>query len=108
MIHRVTHIIISAAVLSLALMAYLSWSSASPSTTVSNSSQQCQQLLSSSENVQTRAQCQTASGQLTWERWFKGKSRSAQFHFIDLFELLFSSNDKSRNSSDHFQQQSSL
>tara|TARA_Y100001963_G_scaffold46756_1_gene65916 strand:- start:2904 stop:3155 length:252 start_codon:yes stop_codon:yes gene_type:complete len=29
-----------------------------------------------------------SSGQQSWYSWFQGKSRSTQFHFIDLLELL--------------------
>ena len=29
-----------------------------------------------------------SSGQQNWYSWFQGKSRSTQFHFIDLLELL--------------------
>jgi len=43
---------------------------------------QCQQQL-----AQTAAQC-TEVDQQTWLSWFTGKSRSTQFHFVDLLELL--------------------
>lgn len=108
MLHNLKQTTRIAAFLGLLLSAYLLWSPASSSSTVNNSNQQCEQLLSASENVKTRTQCQSVSEQLTWMGWFKGESRSVQFHFIDLFELLFSSGEKSRNSNDHFQQQSSL
>lgn len=29
-----------------------------------------------------------SAGQQNWYSWFQGKSRSTQFHFIDLLELL--------------------
>ena len=44
---------------------------------------QCQSL-SNAEAVQ---QCLQTSQQ-SWLNWFQGKSRSTQFHFVDLLELL--------------------
>lgn len=35
----------------------------------------------------TSEQCLEAEQQ-NWLKWFKGKSRSTQFHFVDLLELL--------------------
>ncbi|MBZ9611181.1 hypothetical protein [Rheinheimera maricola] len=35
----------------------------------------------------TAEQCLEAEQQ-NWFKWFKGKSRSTQFHFVDLLELL--------------------
>lgn len=35
----------------------------------------------------TTEQCLEAEQQ-NWLKWFKGKSRSTQFHFVDLLELL--------------------
>lgn len=32
--------------------------------------------------------CANQRQELTWRSWFSGKSRSGQFHFIDLMELL--------------------
>ena len=53
-------------------------------------------VLSSYSNPQTG--CQTATdqqsatncsnSQQSWFSWFQGKSRSTQFHFVDLLELL--------------------
>lgn len=34
---------------------------------------------------------------VTWGSWLAGKSRSAQFHFLDLFELLFGSTNKKQH-----------
>lgn len=42
----------------------------------------------------TCATTDTDIRQITWSNWLSGKSRSAQFHFLDLFELLFGSSDK--------------
>lgn len=39
----------------------------------------------------------TTSGPQTWLNWFKGKSRSTQFHFVDLLELLNRLNSPSQN-----------
>lgn len=101
-------ITIMSAALSLAAAGFLLWAPASPVTSVSNSTQQCEKLLSSSETQHTAAQCQAPSNQVTWSNWAKGESRSAQFHFIDLFELLFSSSDSAKKSTERFNQQSSL
>jgi hypothetical protein len=32
--------------------------------------------------------CVTQEDDLSWRGWFSGKSRSGQFHFVDLMELL--------------------
>ncbi len=59
-----------------------------------NSTQRCEVLLDASELKQSSDQCQAPSAQVTWTNWFKGESRSTQFHFFDLIELLFSSSDE--------------
>lgn len=53
--------------------------------------EQCQQLLNASEDLSATQQCEKVAqtNELTWGTWFSGKSRSTQFHFLDLFELLF-------------------
>lgn len=38
-------------------------------------------------DVSTAPQCVNANQQ-SWFSWFQGKSRSTQFHFVDLLELL--------------------
>lgn len=38
-------------------------------------------------DVSTASQCVSANQQ-SWFSWFQGKSRSTQFHFVDLLELL--------------------
>ena len=59
-----------------------------------NSTQRCEVLLNASEIKQSSAQCQAPSTKVTWSNWFKGESRSTQFHFFDLIELLFSSSEE--------------
>ncbi|MBY6064381.1 hypothetical protein [Pseudidiomarina sediminum] len=57
----------------------------------------CQQLLNNSEDASTAQQCgqTTKTNELTWGTWLTGNSRSTQFHFMDLFELLFGSSERS-------------
>ena len=38
---------------------------------------------------------------VSWFDWVGGKSRSHQFHFLDLLELLYSSDDEERESFNH-------
>ncbi|WP_194756782.1 hypothetical protein [Aliidiomarina indica] len=48
-------------------------------------------------NKDPRAVSQTCTGSVNWFAWVSGKSRSAQFHFLDLLELtLGKSNDKNK------------
>ncbi|MDX1392512.1 MAG: hypothetical protein R3241_09030 [Rheinheimera sp.] len=44
---------------------------------------QCQSLADSS----AISECVNATGQ-SWFSWFQGRSRSTQYHFVDLLELL--------------------
>ncbi|MBV7315635.1 hypothetical protein [Shewanella sp. NIFS-20-20] len=39
--------------------------------------------------------CAIAAQQVSWSQWFSGNSRSMQFHFIDLLELIAQSTPKS-------------
>ena len=98
---------ISTFAIGIAAVSYLSLSPSSPVTSVSNTTQQCEQLLTHTESTAATTQCLAPSASVTWSNWVKGESRSAQFHFIDLFELLFSSNAQQR-SKQQFNQQSSL
>ncbi|TDP37565.1 hypothetical protein DEU29_10627 [Idiomarina aquatica] len=98
---------IATSIIGLAAVGYLFATPASPITSVSNSTQQCEQLLSNAETGDIKKQCVAAANEVTWTNWVKGESRSAQFHFIDLFELLFSSKDASQQKQ-RFNQQSSL
>jgi hypothetical protein len=50
-------------------------------------------MLSSTTQCQSLAQAAAVEecikvAQQSWYSWFKGKSRSTQFHFVDLLELL--------------------
>ncbi|MRJ42883.1 MULTISPECIES: hypothetical protein [Idiomarina] len=65
-------------------------------TTASNYTQQCEQLLDVSEQHSSLEACVAPAKQVSWHAWFTGQSRSTQFHFLDLFELLFNSKDKSK------------
>src|SRR5690554_46400 len=50
---------------------------------------ECEAMLKNSEHTNVQAACQAPEQSVTWAAWFSGKSRSTQFHFLDLFELLF-------------------
>lgn len=50
---------------------------------------ECETMLQNSEHVDAKNICQAPEQNVTWGSWFSGKSRSTQFHFLDLFELLF-------------------
>ncbi|MDX1705349.1 hypothetical protein [Pseudidiomarina sp.] len=63
-------------------------SNPAPQVEAANLTQQCDQLLERAETDQARLVCKTASEEVTWSSWFTG-SRSTQFHYLDLFELLF-------------------
>lgn len=38
--------------------------------------------------------CASQASDLSWKTWITGQSRSNQFHFVDLFELLHGHKDK--------------
>ncbi|PYE32364.1 hypothetical protein DFP83_10689 [Idiomarina fontislapidosi] len=59
-----------------------------------NSTQRCEVILNASELEKSSEQCQAPSTQVTWANWLRGESRSTQFHFFDLLELLFSSSEE--------------
>lgn len=65
--------------------------------TITASEESCKKLLNNSEQPAAMQQCVTAKSDndLSWGNWFRGGSRSTQFHFLDLFELLFGNNDHS-------------
>lgn len=54
-----------------------------------NLTQQCDAVMHNLESKQGSA-CDAPSEQVTWHSWATGQSRSTQFHFFDLLELLFS------------------
>lgn len=60
---------------------------------------ECQKLLANSEQPQNSQQCaaQVSQNELSWVSWLSGRSRSTQFHFLDLFELLFEESNRSQN-----------
>lgn len=86
---------LSIVTLSLTLMAFAAVAAVTPSTLFAqqNATQQCQQLLTGSENSQAKKECELAAEEVTWGDWLKGHSRSVQFHFFDLIELFSSSSD---------------
>lgn len=53
--------------------------------------EECTAMMQNSEQKNAQTLCQTPEQSVTWTSWFSGKSRSTQFHFLDLFELLFGS-----------------
>ena len=80
---------------SLALAAFTAFAIVSPSSLVAqqNPTQRCQQLVTEKDQSNTSVECQLAADQVTWFSWLKGDSRSVQFHFFDLIELISSSTD---------------
>ena len=83
---------------SLALAAFTAFALVSPSSLMAqkNATQKCQQLMTESEQNSNSTQCQLAAEQVTWFNWLTGDSRSVQFHFFDLVELISSSSDNSK------------
>ncbi|RUO48564.1 hypothetical protein [Pseudidiomarina donghaiensis] len=57
---------------------------------------ECEALMKNSEHVEAQSICQAPEQSVTWGGWFSGKSRSTQFHFLDLFELLFASGESNQ------------
>lgn len=52
----------------------------------------CVKMLENTEKPSAAQQCavqRAAEQELSWSNWLFGGSRSTQFHFLDLFELLF-------------------
>ncbi|WP_126773540.1 hypothetical protein [Pseudidiomarina homiensis] len=66
---------------------------------ITTSEEACKQLLNNAEQPTAVQQCVSAqpAKDLSWASWFGGGSRSTQFHFLDLFELLFGSNEQQSN-----------
>ncbi len=56
-----------------------------------NYTQECAELLAKQNKEIVADVCAIEEDEVSWLSWFSGKSRSAQFHFLDLFELLFDS-----------------
>lgn len=63
---------------------------------IAASEEACKKLLNNSEQPAAVQQCVNADAgkDLSWSSWFRGGSRSTQFHFLDLFELLFGGNEQ--------------
>lgn len=68
----------------LALMLSPAWQ-----TSTANITQQCDQVLANVEGQESRQLCEAPSKQVSWHTWATGQSRSTQFHFLDLVELVF-------------------
>ncbi|MCK7459703.1 hypothetical protein [Idiomarina aminovorans] len=83
---------------SLAFTAFTASALMSPSSFVTqqNATQRCQQLMTEAEQSNNSAQCRLADEQVTWLSWLTGDSRSVQFHFFDLIELISSSSDTNK------------
>ncbi|GKW53944.1 hypothetical protein GBO14_10600 [Pseudoalteromonas shioyasakiensis] len=47
-------------------------------------------------NASSSAQCMKAEQETGWFSWLTGDSRSAQFHYLDLLELLTSSEESKK------------
>lgn len=59
-------------------------------TQAANITQQCTRVMQHAETQSAPELCEAPSDHVTWSSWLTGQSRSTQFHFMDLFELLFS------------------
>ncbi len=64
--------------------------------TITASEEVCKKLLNNSEQPAAVQQCieSNTTSTLSWSSWFRGGSRSTQFHFLDLFELLFGDSEQ--------------
>ncbi|EKE84513.1 hypothetical protein [Idiomarina xiamenensis] len=80
---------------SLALIAMLM---PAPPQFAANLTQQCEQVLAKSELGGIEQRCAADQQQVSWSQWATGESRSTQFHFIDLFELVFGSSSQQQKS----------
>ncbi|RUO76577.1 hypothetical protein CWI84_11290 [Idiomarina tyrosinivorans] len=54
-----------------------------------NSTQRCEDVLKTTETTTASQQCTAPAEKISWQSWLTGESRSTQFHFFDLVELLF-------------------
>lgn len=64
--------------------------------TLTASEEACKKILNNAEDPAAVQQCVRANSgrDLSWSSWFRGGSRSTQFHFLDLFELLFGDSEQ--------------
>lgn len=83
---RVGILIIALGVFALGSMLVPAWQSDS-----ANVTQQCDRVMTNIEADQAAQLCNAPSEKVTWKTWFAGESRSSQFHFFDLLELLYQS-----------------
>ncbi|MFY8327853.1 hypothetical protein [Pseudoalteromonas sp. ZZD1] len=67
----------------------LSYFSKSDTTLIAASNYEC----SGEHLLNNSAQCMNAEHESGWMSWITGDSRSAQFHYLDLLELLTSSDE---------------
>lgn len=66
-------------------------------TQAANITQQCNRVVQHAETQSAAQACEAPTDRVTWHSWLTGQSRSTQFHFMDLFELLFSDSLKQNN-----------
>lgn len=69
-------------------------------TQAANITQQCTRVIQHAETPSTPELCEAPLDHVTWRSWLTGQSRSTQFHFMDLFELLFSDSLQQNNQSE--------
>jgi len=81
----------------LALMLSPAWQ-----TTTANITQQCDKVLANVEAQNSRQICEAPAKEVSWHTWATGQSRSTQFHFLDLVELVFG--DRMQNSANESNQ----
>ncbi|QIR15832.1 hypothetical protein [Shewanella aestuarii] len=70
-----------------------------PTSTHSNATQACVCKSDTTYNTSLPSnhptnRCATQQHDVSWKNWITGNSRSGQFHFIDLIELLYGHKDK--------------
>lgn len=64
---------------------------------IASNEAECVKMLQNTEQPLNASQCATQQArekELSWGNWLFGGSRSTQFHFLDLFELLFGGKDQ--------------
>lgn len=96
---NLTKSIVLVATLSAASLVGYQYAFSSTSTKLSASEQALCHSAQSTETAENSAaiNCDINATQQTWSAWLTGKSRSAQFHYLDFLELLIgqSNNNKS-------------
>lgn len=61
----------------------------SEETTGSAHKRKCNQQTVNNESISSKSCSQKVSTDVSWSAWLTGDSRSNQFHYLDLLELLF-------------------